>query len=80
MAYITIWGGFILKENSKIKIVQSHYQQVGVQLILKQSLKIFELGFTHSISNKIFQDSDDLVQVEYGCKIPCVINKDLETD
>jgi hypothetical protein len=52
----------------------------GRTLNLEQITDNFEIGFTKKIYNTIFEHKSELVQIEFDCKIPWIINRKLETN
>ena len=74
-------GWFHFKGNFKGKDYSIPLQNGnGRTLELEPITNEFGIGFTKKICNPAFEDKTELVQVEFECKIPWVIDKELETD
>lgn len=52
----------------------------GSTLEFEEITDTFGIGFTKAISNLAFENFEEIVQVEFDCKIPWLIEKELETD
>jgi len=52
----------------------------GFTVELTQITDNFSLGFTKAKTLSAFKTDKDLVQIEFGCKIPWIIEPDLETE
>ena len=47
----------------------------GTTLHLEEITSRFRIGFTKTVHNTIFDDKNELVQIEFDCQIPWVIDK-----
>ncbi|MEM1325659.1 MAG: hypothetical protein AAGI23_06890 [Bacteroidota bacterium] len=68
------WGWFQFKGKFKGADYHAPLQGGGHTVYLEKITGTFEIGFAKAISSYAFDVEDDIVQVEFACQIPWIID------
>ncbi len=74
--YYSGWFHFVGKFNGKDCSIE--LPSGGFTIDFLEVTENFGIGFTKAKTLSVFENNEDLVQVEFDCKIPWVIDKNIE--